>query len=163
MNLQFPSLRLARVHGTAQIVERSELFIRHTHRCGGDFLRPGRRCILLPPRRPRVVETGQAIMYDADLPFMRGFAEGLQELVLTVPAAIPGAVRGDCPQPAGALRFGPGAVPQAQNSRGGSGQRWRPGSRRTTPRRLSLNYSAPSLQAAAQAVTPAIWQPPKDT
>ena len=116
VNLQFPSLRLAQVQGTAQIVERSETFIRQNptdvvaiffalagdaffyHRSGHESLKPG-----------------QAIMYDADLPFMRGFAEGLHELVLTVPrplfrelsggAALNRPVRFD---------FGHGAGPQAQ-------------------------------------------------
>ena len=116
VNLQFPSLRLAHVHGTAQIVERSESFIRQNptdmvaiffalagdaffyHRGGHELLKPG-----------------QAIMYDADLPFMRGFAEGLQELVLTVPRPLFRELSGGI-----ALKrpvrfdFGPGAGPQAQ-------------------------------------------------
>lgn len=86
VNLYFPTLRFARVKGTAQVVERSASFIRHNptdvvaiffalegeaffyHRDGHENLKPG-----------------QAIMYDADLPFMRGFSKGLQELVLTIP------------------------------------------------------------------------------
>ncbi|GAA1364369.1 helix-turn-helix domain-containing protein [Arthrobacter rhombi] len=86
VNLYFPALRFARVKGSAQVVERSANFIRHNptdvvaiffalegeaffyHRGGNANLKPG-----------------QAIMYDADLPFMRGFSQGLQELVLTIP------------------------------------------------------------------------------
>ncbi len=86
VNLLFPTLRFARVKGTAQVVERSASFIRHNptdvvtiffalegeaffyHRDGHENLKPG-----------------QAIMCDADLPFMRGFSKGLQELVLTIP------------------------------------------------------------------------------
>jgi AraC-like DNA-binding protein len=116
VNLQFPYLRLAHVRGTAQIVERSESFIRQNptemvaiffalagdaffyHRSGHELLKPG-----------------QAIMYDADLPFMRGFAEGLQELVLTVPRPLFLELSGGT----GLNRpvrfdFGPGGVPQAQ-------------------------------------------------
>jgi AraC-like DNA-binding protein len=116
VNLQFPSLRLAQVQGTAQTVERSESFIRENptdvvavfftlagdaffyHRGGHESLKPG-----------------QAIMYDADLPFMRGFARGLQELVLTIPRSLFRELSGGQPlnQPV-RFDFGPGAGPQAQ-------------------------------------------------
>jgi AraC-like DNA-binding protein len=86
LNLNFPALRFAHVKGSAQIVERSQRYIRD-HRTDvvavffaleGDafFHHPGGHEFLGP---------GQAIMYDADLPFMRGFCSGLQELVLTIP------------------------------------------------------------------------------
>jgi AraC-like DNA-binding protein len=116
VNLQFPSLRLAQVQGTAQIVERSESFIRENptdvvavffalagdaffyHRGGHEFLKPG-----------------QAIMYDADLPFMRGFARGLQELVLTIPRSLFRELSGGkaMNQPV-RFDFGPGAGSQGQ-------------------------------------------------
>jgi AraC-like DNA-binding protein len=116
VNLQFPSLRLAQVQGTAQIVERSESFIRENptdvvavffalagdaffyHRGGHESLKPG-----------------QAIIYDADLPFMRGFARGLQELVLTIPRSMFRELSAGKPlnQPV-RFDFGPGAGPQAQ-------------------------------------------------
>ena len=88
-NVHLPNLSLAQVNGSAQIVERSESFIGENprdavavyfatrgagfffHRSGNEFLKPG-----------------QAIMYDTDLPFTRGFAHGLEELVLTIPRGV---------------------------------------------------------------------------
>ncbi|WP_156802525.1 helix-turn-helix domain-containing protein [Corynebacterium lubricantis] len=85
-NLYLPSVRMASVFGTSQIVERSESFIADNptgvvaiffategdafffHRAGNISLRPG-----------------QAIVYDADRPFVRGFNHRFRELVLTIP------------------------------------------------------------------------------
>lgn len=85
-NLHLPSIRLASVFGTSQFVERSESFISNNptgviaiffategdavffHRGGHVSLRPG-----------------QAIVYDADRPFLRGFNNRFRELVLTIP------------------------------------------------------------------------------
>ncbi|MHA2787632.1 helix-turn-helix domain-containing protein [Corynebacterium sp. S7] len=85
-NLYLPSVRMASVFGTSQIVERSESFIADNptgvvaiffategdafffHRAGHISLRPG-----------------QAIVYDADRPFLRGFNNRFRELVLTIP------------------------------------------------------------------------------
>ncbi|MHA6804392.1 helix-turn-helix domain-containing protein [Salinifilum ghardaiensis] len=89
INVHLPNLSLAQVNGSPQIVERSESFIRDNpadavaiffatqgeafffHRGGNESLKPG-----------------EAIMYDADLPYTRGFARGLEELVLTVPRSV---------------------------------------------------------------------------
>ncbi|MGB9034900.1 MAG: AraC family transcriptional regulator [Paeniglutamicibacter sp.] len=86
VSLRYGSLRFAGVRGSAQVVERNERFIRQNptgvvaiffalegeaffyHRDGHELLKPG-----------------QAVIYDADLPFMRGFSKGLKELVLTIP------------------------------------------------------------------------------
>lgn len=86
MNLHFPSLKFAQVKGSAQVVERNERFIRKNptdviavffalegeaffyHQGGHESLKPG-----------------QAVIYDADRPFMRGFSRGLREMVLTIP------------------------------------------------------------------------------
>lgn len=86
INVHLPQLSLAQVNGSPQIVERSESFIRDNpvdsvavffathgdafffHRGGNESLKPG-----------------QAILYDGDLPYTRGFAQGLEELVLTIP------------------------------------------------------------------------------
>lgn len=85
-NLHLPSMRMASVFGTSQFVERSESFISENptgvvaiffategeavffHRGGHVALRPG-----------------QAIVYDADRPFLRGFNNRFRELVLTIP------------------------------------------------------------------------------
>lgn len=85
-NLYLPSLRLANVFATSQIVERSESFI-SDHPTGviaiffateGDafFFHRGGHISLRP---------GQAIVYDADRPFIRGFNQRFRELVLTIP------------------------------------------------------------------------------
>ena len=85
-NLHLPSVRMASVFGTSQIVERSESFIADNptgviaiffategdaffHHRGGHI-----------PLKP-----GQAIIYDADRPFIRGFNHKFRELVLTIP------------------------------------------------------------------------------
>lgn len=85
-NLHLPSVRMASVFGSSQIVERSEGFIAENptgaiaiffategdafffHRGGHISLRPG-----------------QALVYDADRPFLRGFNHRFRELVLTIP------------------------------------------------------------------------------
>lgn len=85
-NLHLPSVRMASVFGSAQIVERTESFIAENptgviaiffattgeaffyHRGGHISLKPG-----------------QALVYDADRPFLRGFNQGFRELVLTIP------------------------------------------------------------------------------
>ncbi|MCG2620805.1 AraC family transcriptional regulator [Arthrobacter sp. I2-34] len=86
INLHFPSLKFAEVKGSAQVVERNERYIRQNpmdviavffalegeaffyHQGGHESLKPG-----------------QAVIYDADRPFMRGFSRGLREMVLTIP------------------------------------------------------------------------------
>jgi len=86
VNLHFPSLKFAQVKGSAQVVERSERFIRQNPMDsiavffaleGEAFFYYGDGCESLRP--------GQAVIYDADRPFMRGFCKGVRELVLTIP------------------------------------------------------------------------------
>ena len=86
VNLYFPALRFAGVRGSSQIVERSERVIAEHPTgdvaiffalSGEAFFYHSTGMILLRP--------GQAVLYDADRPFVRGFSRGLQELVLTVP------------------------------------------------------------------------------
>jgi AraC-like DNA-binding protein len=85
-NLHLPSLKMASVAGTPQIVERSEAFIRDNptdvvavfFALEGEafFFHHGGHIVLRP---------GQAIVYDADRPFVRGFSQGFREMVLTIP------------------------------------------------------------------------------
>ncbi|QCU79690.1 helix-turn-helix domain-containing protein (plasmid) [Citricoccus sp. SGAir0253] len=85
-NLHLPSLKMASVAGTPQIVERSESFIRENptdvvavfFALEGEafFFHHGGHIVLRP---------GQAIVYDADRPFVRGFSHGFREMVLTIP------------------------------------------------------------------------------
>lgn len=114
-NLHLPSVRMASVFGTSQIVERSEAFIEDNpsgvvaiffategeafffHRGGQISLRPG-----------------QALVYDADRPFLRGFNQVFRELVLTIPRSqYAEMVRGKGPELPAVFDFGPG---------GGSGE-----------------------------------------
>ncbi|GAB2743280.1 hypothetical protein GCM10027174_16200 [Salinifilum aidingensis] len=109
--MHLPNLSLAQVNGSPQIVERSESFIRDNpadavaiffatqgeafffHRGGNESLKPG-----------------EAIMYDADLPYTRGFARGLEELVLTVPRSVYcGLTSGGAPREPVIFPFGTGA------------------------------------------------------
>lgn len=85
-NLHLPSIRMASVFGSSQIVERSEGFIEDNptgaiaifFATEGDafFFHRGGHITLKP---------GQALVYDADRPFLRGFNHRFRELVLTIP------------------------------------------------------------------------------
>jgi AraC-like DNA-binding protein len=88
-NLQLPRIQFAHVSGNPHVVERTQSHISATptdavvvyfnlegeaffyHRDGCEMLRPG-----------------QAILHDADQPFMRGFSHGLRELALKVPRPV---------------------------------------------------------------------------
>lgn len=84
-NLHLPAVRMASVYGTSQIVERSEKFIQNNptevmaifFATEGDsfFFHRGGHISLQP---------GQALLYDADQPFLRGFNHGFREHVLTI-------------------------------------------------------------------------------
>lgn len=85
-NLVLPSVRMANVSGTSQIVERSESFIRDNptgviavfFALGGDaFFMHSRGMLNLHP--------GQAVIYHGDRPFTRGFPRGFREMVMTIP------------------------------------------------------------------------------
>lgn len=88
VNVHFPALRFAQVKGTAQVVERSERFIRQnpTDVVAVFFALEG-EAFFYHQGGLETLKPGQAVMYDADRPFMRGFHHGLQELVLTIPRA----------------------------------------------------------------------------
>jgi len=85
-NVQLPAARLARVRGSAHAVERTPGVIERspadsiavylTLRGDASFTYPGGRAELRP---------GDALVCATDRPFARGFARGLEELVVTVP------------------------------------------------------------------------------
>ncbi|MCG2621169.1 helix-turn-helix domain-containing protein [Arthrobacter sp. I2-34] len=86
LNLILPRLQLAQVTGTPHIVERSarqiaeypaESVVAYFALEGEGFFYHRDGCEILQP--------GQAILYDADQPFLRGFSHGLKELALKVP------------------------------------------------------------------------------
>ncbi len=114
VNLQLQEVQIARVTGSPHVVERTQRHVSANpadavvayfalegeaffyHRNGCEILRPG-----------------QALLYDADQPFMRGFARGLEELALKVPRRlfeeIPGSSALSAPR---IFDFrGPGAAP----------------------------------------------------
>ena len=85
-NLQLATVHLARVRGTAHVVERSSAVIRRAPAeavvvyvpvRGGSWFRHAGGTESLAP--------GTVLACDADLPFARGFARGLEELVVRVP------------------------------------------------------------------------------
>jgi AraC-like DNA-binding protein len=88
LNVQLPRARLARVTGSAHSVERTRELILHcpadsvavflTLRGEARFTAGG---VALERRR------GDALAWEADRPFARTFASGLEELVVTVPRA----------------------------------------------------------------------------
>lgn len=89
LNLQLPRIQFAHVAGNPHVVERTQSYISANpadavvvyfnldgeaffyHRDGCEMLRPG-----------------QAVLYDADQPFMRGFSHGLRELALKIPRPV---------------------------------------------------------------------------
>lgn len=89
INVHLPNLSLAQVNGSPQIVERCESFIGENPRdaIAVYFATRGEQ-FFFHRGGNESLEPGQAIMYDTDLPFTRGFARGLEELVLTIPRAV---------------------------------------------------------------------------
>ena len=86
VNLQLERMHLARVRGNAHVVERSAAVIRRNPAdavavyltlVGEAFFYHGDGVLTLRP--------GQALICDADRPFMRGFSRGLEELAVKVP------------------------------------------------------------------------------
>jgi AraC-like DNA-binding protein len=88
-NLQLDTVHLARVKGSAHVVERPADVIRRSPSdaiavyfavAGEAFFYSDDGVLTLRP--------GQALICDADRPFMRGFARGLEELAVKVPRSV---------------------------------------------------------------------------
>lgn len=88
-NLQLPRIQLAHVSANPHVVERTHHHISATpadavvlyfNLEGEAFFYHRHGCEMLHP--------GQAILHDADQPFMRGFSHGLKELALKVPRSV---------------------------------------------------------------------------
>ncbi len=89
INVHLPRLSLAQVNGSPQIVERSESFISDNPReAVAVYFATQGEAFFFHRGGTESLQPGQAIMYDTDLPFTRGFARGLEELVLTIPRAV---------------------------------------------------------------------------
>lgn len=86
INLHFPSLKFASVKGSAQVVERNEAFIRrHPMNSVAVFFALEGEAFFYHQGGFQSLRPGQAVIYDVDRPFMRGFSRGLREMVLTIP------------------------------------------------------------------------------
>lgn len=86
INLHFPSLKFASVKGSAQVVERNEAFIRrHQMNSVAVFFALEGEAFFYHQGGFESLRPGQAVIYDVDRPFMRGFSRGLREMVLTIP------------------------------------------------------------------------------
>jgi AraC-like DNA-binding protein len=86
ITLHCPTLRLARVKGSPQVIERSERFIA-TNPTGNVamFFALGGEAFFYHSTGMILLKPGQAVLCDLDRPFLRGFSKGVYELVLTVP------------------------------------------------------------------------------
>jgi AraC-like DNA-binding protein len=86
ITLHCPTLRLARVKGSPQVIERSERFIA-TNPTGAVamFFALGGEAFFYHSTGMILLKPGQAVLCDLDRPFLRGFSQGVYELVLTVP------------------------------------------------------------------------------
>ncbi|MGP3776674.1 helix-turn-helix domain-containing protein [Streptomyces sp. SDT5-1] len=89
INLQLPNVHVARVIGSAHVVERSAAEIR---RMPSDavacYLNLADDAFFYHDDGVHLLRTGQLIVCDADRPFVRGFSKGLEELVVKVPRAV---------------------------------------------------------------------------
>jgi hypothetical protein len=86
LNLQLDHLHLARVRGNAHVVERSPELIRgHPADAIAVYLTLVGEAFFYHDDGVRTLSPGQALICDADRPFMRGFSGGLEELAIKVP------------------------------------------------------------------------------
>lgn len=88
-NVQLGQLHLARVNGTPHVVERDQTLIdsRPTESVALFFTLAG-DAFFYDTEGVRAVTPGQLLICDADRPFLRGFAQGLEELVLKLPRGV---------------------------------------------------------------------------
>ncbi len=95
LNVQLPQAHLARVSGTAHVVERSAQVIdRSPADAVAVYLTLRGEAWFRQADDTRVLRPGNALICETDQEFARGFTRGLEELVIKVPpAALPGAPR----------------------------------------------------------------------
>jgi AraC-like DNA-binding protein len=86
INVQLERVHLARVRGNSHVVERDQALIRHRPADSvALFFSLAGEAFFYHDDGVRVVQPGELLMCDADRPFLRGFSQGLEELVLKVP------------------------------------------------------------------------------
>jgi AraC-like DNA-binding protein len=157
LNVQLPRARLARVTGSAHAVERTRDLIL---RCPADsvvvfltlrgearFVADG---VALERRR------GDALAWQADRPFARTFARGLEELVVTVPCAEL-AARSGAPELAGPVITSFGSPPAPESARSGRPDQYARAlariAGRATRARRALRPDEPTLLDLVAAIT----------
>ena len=89
INLQLPRIHLARVRGNSHVVERDQALIRR--RPAGAialFFSLAGEAFFYHDDGVRVVQPGEMLICDADRPFLRGFSQGLEELVVKIPRQV---------------------------------------------------------------------------
>jgi AraC-like DNA-binding protein len=86
VNLHLPSLQFAHVKGSPQVIERNEKYIRQNPMdVVAVFFALEGEAFFYYQGGLEALRPGQAVMYDVDRPFMRGFSSGVREMVLTIP------------------------------------------------------------------------------
>jgi hypothetical protein len=89
LNVQHGAVQLARVRGNAHVVERSIEVIRHKPADAiAIYLTLVGDAILYQDDSVQALHPGQLLMFDADRPFIRAFAGGLDELAIKVPRSV---------------------------------------------------------------------------
>src|ERR1700751_3150508 len=86
LNIRLPRLHLARVTGSPHVVERtSEVIGRDPADAVAVYLSVRGRSWFTDADRTRLLSPGSVLLCETDRPFARGFADGLDELVVRVP------------------------------------------------------------------------------
>ncbi len=114
VNVPLGRVQLARVTGSPHVVERSTAFIgRDPADAIAVYLSLRGDAWFRDASGTRELRPGQALICDADRPFARGFAHGLEELAIKVPRT---ALAGDLAAPGSpvVVSFGPGQDPYAR-------------------------------------------------
>ncbi|WP_436535280.1 helix-turn-helix domain-containing protein [Actinoplanes sp. HUAS TT8] len=88
LNLRLDRIQLARVHGNSHVVERpAEVIRKNPADAIAVYLAIRGEAFFYHDDGVFTLHPGQALVCDADRPFMRGFSRGLEELAIKVPRA----------------------------------------------------------------------------
>lgn len=89
LNLQLDRVHLARVRGNAHVVERPAALVRrHPSDSIAVYMTLVGQAFFHHPDGILMLRPGQALICDADRPFVRGFSGGLEELAIKIPRAV---------------------------------------------------------------------------
>jgi AraC-like DNA-binding protein len=127
LNLQLDRMHLARVRGNAHVVERPAALIRrHPSDSIAVYLTLVGEAFFYHSDGLLTLRPGQALICDADRPFMRGFSGGLEELAIKLPRALFRELTGRPDLPAPLVRDFTGADPAAHTLARLAGRALRP-------------------------------------